>query len=401
MSIRIPVRSAIPVLFGLFGFFTPFSIAGAHISLSLAVVFVLIDGDSRRHLFRLFRTHPIAKPLAAWCLLSVVAVVFAEDVARSFPKLKKLALIPLVGIGALPVVRNALRPILAALIASMAFVAIWGLVVHIEAGGGVVARLRGISGYYMTVAGLLMVVGLITAGELLSALKDPRPRRLAFLVGSGLVVFLALLGTYTRGAWAGFAAGLILLLRRRRGALMGLALVAALLLLLGPESGRERALSALEPGHRDNVVRIATWKHGLQMIGEHPLTGVGLVIPERLLAEGAFTTPEGATLVPHSHMHNAYLQVAVGMGLPALAVFVWMIVAFFRIGRGAARSPIRSLWEEGLIAAYPAALVALLVNGLFEWNFGDSEVLGLFYFVSGAVLGLEERRTEPLGSTGE
>ena len=30
-----------------------------------------------------------------------------------------------------------------------------------------------------------------------------------------------------------------------------------------------------------------------------------------------------------------------------------------------------------------------LLGTTFEWNFGDSEVLGLFYFVSGCVLGIE------------
>jgi hypothetical protein len=42
-----------------------------------------------------------------------------------------------------------------------------------------------------------------------------------------------------------------------------------------------------------------------------------------------------------------------------------------------------------LVAAYPAVLVALLANGLFEWNFGDSEILGLFYFVTGLTLGID------------
>ena len=102
-------------------------------------------------------------------------------------------------------------------------------------------------------------------------------------------------------------------------------------------------------------------------------------------------TPQG-TFHVHSHMHNAYLQVAVSMGIPALLVFAWLLVAFFRLGRRAPGGWIRNLWEEGLVNAYPAIIIALAVNGLFEWNFGDSEVLGLFYFISGCVLGIA---TEP------
>jgi hypothetical protein len=71
---------------------------------------------------------------------------------------------------------------------------------------------------------------------------------------------------------------------------------------------------------------------------------------------------------------------------------VFLVVGFFRLARGAASAELRNLWEEGLVLAYPAILTALLVNGIFEWNFGDSEVLGLFEFLSGAVLGIESAR---------
>jgi hypothetical protein len=46
------------------------------------------------------------------------------------------------------------------------------------------------------------------------------------------------------------------------------------------------------------------------------------------------------------------------------------------------------LWEEGLVNAYPAIVMALAVNGLFEWNFGDSEILGLLWMLTGGVLGI-------------
>jgi O-antigen ligase len=178
-------------------------------------------------------------------------------------------------------------------------------------------------------------------------------------------------------------------LRKRRFAL-GLLLVGGVLVYgLGPESGRDRVHSMFDPGHAHNVERIETWKYGGRLVLQRPLTGAGLVIPRHLMEEGTFVTDEGVTLVPHSHMHMAYLQIAVAMGIPGLAVFVWLVIGLFRLSRGAARAPLRNLWEEGLVAAFPAVLVALLVNGLFEWNFGDSEVLGLLYFLVGGVLGIE------------
>jgi O-antigen ligase len=274
------------------------------------------------------------------------------------------------------------------LITATALVALYGLVVHLRAGGGLEARVHGISGFYMTVAGILMMVGLVCLGELLAALKSPRPRRLLFLGASAAVILVALLATYTRGSWLGFTVGALVLFRKHRTALLGLALVGVISYVLGPEAGKERVHSIFDPAHSRNVERVFIWKHGLEMVGDHPWTGVGLAIPDELMRREVLT--DGGPVRVHSHMHNAYLQIAVSMGIPALAAFVWLIAAFFRLShRAVSHSKIRNLWEEGLVHAYPAILVALLVNGLFEWNFGDSEVLGLFYLLSGLVLGVE------------
>lgn len=390
MSLSRPARTALPVFVGLFGFFTPFTIAGAHISLALAVVALLLDPAARAKAGELLRRDPLMPPVYAWCVVSILAAAFALDPGASFGKLKKLALLPLLLVAAQPTVRRHLRPVLGALLASAALVAVWGLVVHVAHGGGLEARLRGISGFYMTVAGILMIVGLLAMAELVAALKDPHPRRVTFLVGVCLLVAVALAATYTRGSWVGFAAGALWLLRRRRAVLAGLALAVVLLFALGPPEARDRLGSVFDPSHPRNVERVLIWKHGLGLVQERPLTGLGLVIPEDHMRE-EIVTPQG-TFHVHSHMHNAYLQVAVSMGIPALLVFAWLLVAFFRLGRRAPGGWIRNLWEEGLVNAYPAIIIALAVNGLFEWNFGDSEVLGLFYFISGCVLGIA---TEP------
>lgn len=385
---RLPTtRAALPILVGLFGFFTPFSIAGAHISLSLAVALLLLDGETRGHAIGFFRSHPLRWPVAGWILVTVAAVVFAVDPAESAPKLKKLALLTLLPLGALPIVRKKLRFVLGLTIASAAFVSLWGLVVHLAQGGGLEARLRGVGGFYMTVAGILMIVGLLCVSQLLSASKDPHLRRVLFLGASTLLVVGALLATYTRGSWVGFAVGMVLLLRKRWAILLGVVIVGAVVVLLGPPTGRDRVLSIVDPDHPRNAERVLIWKHGLDLVAERPWTGVGLVIPGDLM-EKEVETEHGVIRV-HSHMHNAYLQIAVSMGIPALLVFLWLMYGFLRAGIRAPRGGIQNLWEEGLVGAYVPIVAALLANGMFEWNFGDSEVLGLFYFVSGCMLGVE------------
>lgn len=387
MGLARSAHAAVPVFLGLFAFFTPASIAGAHLSLGAATLALLIDPESRSRAGALARTHPLRWPILAWIVASLVAVAFAADPGSSFEKLKKLLLLVLLPLGALPQVRRALRPVLGVLIGATAIVAAWGLAVHIAAGGGLGQRAHGIGGFYMTVAGILMGVALLVLAQLLAAFKAPSRRRVLFLSVSGVLIVAALLASYTRGSWLGFALGALWLLRRRWTALLSLVVVGSLFFVLGPNDARDRVASIFDPAHPRNVERLLIWEHGLELVRERPLTGTGLVIPSELL-EREVVTPDGVRRV-HSHMHNSYLQIAVTMGIPALLVFAWLVVALFREAGRAARHTFRNLWEEGLVAAYPAVLLALLANGLFEWNFGDSEVLGLFWLLTGCVLGVE------------
>ncbi len=276
------------------------------------------------------------------------------------------------------------------LVLTTAAVAVIGITIHVMQGGGLDARNRGAGGFYMTVAGIAMIVGLLTLGELQAALKDPRPRRIALLAVSLVLILVSLFATYTRGSWIGFAVGAVLLLRRHRIALLALLLGGALLIALGPPDLRDRLVSIAEPGHPRNAERLLIWKHGLHLVAERPWTGTGLWIPSELLGQSAAT--ELGTIKVHSHMHDTPLQIAVTMGIPGLLAFGWLVVAFARLARRASAAEIHNLWEEGLVAAYPAILAALLVNGLFEWNFGDSEILGLFLLLTGSVLGIESAR---------
>ncbi len=386
------LQDAIPWFLGGFAIFTPFSIAAAHVSLALATVLLFVDRGARREAARLVRTHSLTIAVLVWFLANALSVAFAIDRPHSAEKLKKLALFALLPLAALPIARIRLRAILGGLILSTALVSAIGVTIYAVQGGGLEVRNRGAGGFYMTVAGIAMIVGLLALGELQAALKDPRPRRIALLAASLVLIIVSLFATYTRGSWLGFAVGAVVVLRRHRTALVALALGAALLVLLGPPDARDRLVSIAEPGHPRNVERVLIWKHGLGLVAERPWTGTGLWIPADRLGQTEMT-PSGPIRV-HSHMHDTPLQVAVTMGLPGLAAFAFLIFEFARLARRARAAEIHNLWEEGLVAAYPAIVVALLVNGLFEWNFGDSEVLGLFLLLSGGVLGIEAARRE-------
>ena len=84
---------------------------------------------------------------------------------------------------------------------------------------------------------------------------------------------------------------------------------------------------------------------------------------------------------------NDFLQIAVQMGIVGLAAFVILLVSFFRLMARNLRLDLPP-GERAFVVGSIAALAGFIVNGLFEWNFGDAEVVTLLYAIIGANLAL-------------
>jgi O-antigen ligase len=93
----------------------------------------------------------------------------------------------------------------------------------------------------------------------------------------------------------------------------------------------------------------------------------------------------------YQHMHNNFLQVASERGLPGLFLWLWFMgrlgwdsATVYRRNRGNLGSDPESEFAVMVSSIGIGALVSLLVAGLAEWNFNDSEVLVLFMFLVAA-----------------
>jgi putative inorganic carbon (HCO3(-)) transporter len=81
------------------------------------------------------------------------------------------------------------------------------------------------------------------------------------------------------------------------------------------------------------------------------------------------------------HLHNNMLHIAVERGLPALASWIWIMAAFFMAALKRMNQSLNATFESRYLpAAGLAAVTGFFVAGLFEYNFGDSEVVMLAYF---------------------
>ncbi|HEX6210382.1 MAG TPA: O-antigen ligase family protein [Methylomirabilota bacterium] len=330
---------------------------------------------------------PLLVPIAVFAVWSVVAALASERPLESLYESKSL-----LNLAALFVIVNALPDAATARrFATWLLIALAGAaalaVVQVAACPGPeaaapsttlagsflrkCARARGFYSIYMTLGGVL-------AMTLTAAL--PRLARVpaeAWWLGPAWIIGVAALGlTYVRGAWLGFAAGAMAAVAGlgRRGLIAAVAvaaLVPALLVGLPGVGERFRTIgNAADDTTRD---RLAMLEAGRRLGVENPVTGVG---PGQLKHAYARVAPPQALRRSTSHLHNTPLQILVERGIVGLGAWLWIFAAFLIQGISILRTlPREAPRERALVLGSLAAIVTFLVAGLFEYNFGDTEVL--------------------------
>ncbi len=232
-------------------------------------------------------------------------------------------------------------------------------------------RAHGFFSIYMTLAGVLSLVLLATLPRLLPGVGGRRRFGAPWLVMLG-----GLVATYTRGAWIGFAGGVLTVaatVRRGRWLLLaGLVLLAAGAILAPPEL-RHRFLSMADPEESGVRERVYMWRSGLAMWRERPVLGIG---PGGVKREySPYALPE-AIKKRTGHVHSTPLQILVERGVLGLAAWlaIWAVFCTRCVGL-LRRLPAEATAERMLVVGSLAAIVGFLLGGLSEYNFGDSEVV--------------------------
>jgi hypothetical protein len=341
-----------------------FSIAVANIFFGLALLMWLLrlaTGRTR------FDAPAFFVPLAAYAAVTLVSAAMSSDPRAGFVASKQLVLFLLV-----PMVyefaRGAPAPFVVQVIISVgAISAAVGVVqygvLHYDNLG---RRAQGSLGHYMTYSGLLMLVTCAAAARALFT----RDRAWPLLMMPALIAALA--ASFSRSAWVGTCAGLAFLMLLKDFRLMAVApLVAALFLALAPPKITERFYSMFDPHDATRLDRVAMLHVGERMVATYPLTGVGPTMVQRRYRE-FLASNEDQHVNPH--LHNVPMQIAAERGLPALAIWLWFIVALIV---GLVRR-LKIPESRFLAAAALSCIIAMLAAGQFEYNFGDSEFLMLF-----------------------
>ena len=351
--------------FALLGFVAALqvSIAAANIFLGLALLMWLAHVITLRRI----EVPPFFYPLAVYAALTLMSAAFSDDPNASFVDSKQLVLFLVV-----PMVyefaRGTKAPFVVQVIITVGAVsALYGIfqfgVLQFDNLG---QRPRGALGHYMTYSGVLMLVTCAAAARILFT-KD---RIWPSLMMPALLVILGL--TFTRSALVGASAGIAFLLLLKDLRLMAvMPVLAALFFVLAPPQVTGRFMSMFDASDPTRVDRITMLKVGGRMVKANPIAGVG---PARVGDRyREFLDPSEPAQV-NPHLHNVPMQIAAERGLPALAAWIWMMVAL-------AIDMVKRLKipdTRFLAAAALGCMVAMFAAGMAEYNFGDSEFLMLF-----------------------
>lgn len=371
------LRLATLVFFGIFVFASTFSIAISQISLSITVLLwmalCLLDPTFRPG--RLL----LAFPLAAFILVSIISSLLSGAPSAALGNLKNYLLFVIVWLTASLAAHGSVRRnVYGVLLVSGTGSALFGVVIYfLGMGRGSLERTPGSFSNSMTFGGIMMLLL-----SLYSAVSIARgiPRRLRiFSIIAAAAASAALLLTQTRSSWLGmFVSGIVILVvLRRRWIPVYLALVAAWV-ILAPGLYRDRIRTMFDPQFRTNIQRINMIKGGVSIFREHPVIGTGPVDLGDIYRE--HMPPEAVHV--HGHMHNIFLHVAVTLGTLGLAAFVWLLVAIFRIVGKNLRLDLPPP-GRALTAGSLGAMTGFIVNGMFDWNFGDAEVLTMMLIIVG------------------
>jgi O-antigen ligase len=158
---------------------------------------------------------------------------------------------------------------------------------------------------------------------------------------------------------------------RDRRLLAALPVLAAVFIAVAPARVTDRMYSVFDLKDPTNRDRVAMLKAGVQIVKDHPLTGLGPNMVRETY--DMYRVPEAVEPI-NIHLHNVPMQIAAERGLPALVIWFGFVgvVGYDMIRR------LRTARHPALAAAGLAALVSMLAAGMFEYNFGDSEFLMLF-----------------------
>lgn len=249
--------------------------------------------------------------------------------------------------------------------------------------------LVGFVGGKLTYAG---VISFILPVLLLKLSEDPKGSSTILL--SSLIILVSLAINGTRSYYLGIVAFLILMIAFSKGTFkfiyMGMLLIFIATVLLYPKSFNYVKESVPKEVNVSAFSRIEMWKTGLRIFKEHPLLGIGYELwsdpyynKELLDKYGTAKLQELRQKFPrlekalHGHLHSNYIMMLVNGGILLFLAFFFFLAYFFIVFM---KTP-QEIKFLGI-----GLLLIFAISGIFEYSFGDAEVIQNFSMALGLLI---------------
>jgi putative inorganic carbon (HCO3(-)) transporter len=356
-----------------------FSIALTQIALACALLAWAVIMVAQRR-WSVPRT-PLDYYFLAYLVVAGVSLAASAEIEAGVNFAKRMLLIPIVYlIAAHAKDRKFLKVVLFTMFGVMTIFSLIGIFKYLSGVGGLQGRLI-LFDHYMTTGGILMMISLMTFGIVMAG--PPKKIRIAAALAAVTMIF-PLIFTFTRSSWLGCICGMAVmgvLHDRRFIAVLAVGVVA--FMFIAPASMTERAKSAFDPSHHNNIERVYMWRAGIEIIKDNPVTGVGDIGLGEVYDR--YKAPEVKNR--QGHLHNNFIMFGVTMGIPGLIVFCVMFARILVLELSILISIPRSDWlAKGVALGAVGAFVGFHISGLFEWNFGDAEICMLLWLSVGLAL---------------
>jgi len=201
-------------------------------------------------------------------------------------------------------------------------------------------------------------------------------RKYLLLILSPIIVSMLL--TQSRNVFlAVFIALIIFGIFFNRKFLLTFVIVLILAWIFVPPEYQSRIKSIGDTEHQSNKSRLMMWDVGMQMFFEHPLTGVADSQIKEVYK--LYKTPESEA--EGSHLHNNFIMILATTGIFGFLGYIGMLLSIFIFQIKTYLKEKESETDKALLFGSILVMLSFNVAGLFEWCFGDHEVMTVFFFL--------------------
>lgn len=261
-------------------------------------------------------------------------------------------------------------------------------------------RATGFFNHWVTYSEVLQLIASLALGIFLTLRQKKSWTGLLLLVAV-LGLLFALGVTVTRASWIGFAASVVVMLVLtvpRRTVLIVAACAIPVVIASAFWLQQKRSIGFFDRRDQSTSWREMVWREGFDLLVSKPrhlLVGVGADSIKAYWRQwGLFDNGRQ----PIGHMHSNLLQIALERGVPTLIVWLILLGLYVRMLRRTIRHESDD-FPRGLALGALGGTIGFFTSGLVHYNWGDSEVVTIFYLIMGLCLVVERTNQQSTDSS--